>query len=127
MQFAQFGGSRGLGPCASWYEYPILGSEGILYRRGASLWMAIGCCLLGLLLVPAVAAADPPSFDAHGSVEQVYATGLQPGAQVSLYDSGDQEVASRTANPLGGTLFRNVTPGPGYTVRSGGEQSAPLE
>src|SRR3954452_20314335 len=127
MQFARFGGPGGLGLCTSWDEYPILGSEGILYRRGAAFWMVVGVCLLGLLLVPAVAAADPPSFDAHGSVEQVYATGLQPGAQVSLYDSGDQEVASRTANPLGGTLFRNVTPGPGYTVRSGGEQSAPLE
>jgi uncharacterized protein len=116
-----------LGPCVSWYEYRILGSEGILYRRhNSSLWTAIGCCLLALLLVPADAAADP-AFDAHGSVEQVYATGLQPGAPVSLYDSADQEVATRTANALGGTLFRNVAPGSGYTVRSGGEQSAPLE
>ncbi|HEV2858501.1 MAG TPA: CocE/NonD family hydrolase [Solirubrobacterales bacterium] len=81
--------------------------------------------LLVLLLAPAAASAA--SFDAHGSVEQVYATGLTPGAQVSLLDSEGHEVATRTANPLGGTLFRNVAPGSGYTVASGGEESPPLQ
>jgi len=78
-----------------------------------------------MLLAPAAASAA--SFDAHGSVEQVYATGLTPGAQVTLFDSEEHEVASRNANQLGGTLFRNVAPGPGYTVASGGEESPPLQ
>jgi hypothetical protein len=82
--------------------------------------------LLAALLVPAGATAEP-SFEARGSVEQVYATGLPPGAQVSLLDSGGQTVATRTANDLGGTLFRNVAPGNGYRVASGGEESPPLE
>jgi len=80
---------------------------------------------LALLLSPA--AAHAASFDAHGSVGQVYATGLPPGAQVSLLDSGGQTVATKTANDLGGTLFRNVTPGDGYRVASGGEESPSLE
>jgi predicted acyl esterase len=88
-------------------------------------WLVLGCCLLALLLVPAAASAA--SFDAHGSVEQVYATGLVPGANVALLDEEGHEVASRTANPLGGTLFRNVTPGSGYRVVSEAEESDPLQ
>jgi hypothetical protein len=70
------------------------------------------------------AAADPPSFDAHGSVEQVYATGLPAGVQVSLL-SGSNVVATKSANRLGGILFRDVSPGD-YTVTSGGETSPTL-
>ena len=52
----------------------------------------------------------------HGSVEQVYATGLTPGVSVSLYDGGGQVVETKSADDLGGVLFRNVTPGDGYRV-----------
>jgi len=90
------------------------------------LWPALFCCLLTTLFAAPSAVADP-AFDAHGSVEQVYATGLAPGASVSLLDSGGQTVATRTANQLGGTLFRHVAPGSGYKVASGGEQSEPLQ
>ncbi len=74
------------------------------------------------------AAAAEPSFSAHGSVEQVYATSLPAGASTSLLDSSDQVVETRTANDLGGILFRNVTPGDGYRVRldTTGETSGPL-
>jgi uncharacterized protein len=93
--------------------------------------MAFGCGLLALLLLPGrAAAADPaPSFDAHGSVEQVYATGLSPGGQVSLYDSQGLEVATKSADNLGGVLFRELAPGGGYTVglTTGGPRSAPLQ
>jgi uncharacterized protein len=82
--------------------------------------------LLLTLLLPATA-ASAATFDAHGSVEQVYATGLQPGAQVSLYNTESQEVATKSANELGGALFRNVAPGNGYRVSSGGEESPPLQ
>jgi uncharacterized protein len=85
---------------------------------------ALGACLLVLLVAPGAASAA--SFDAHGSVEQVYATGLVPGAAVTLRDGEGHEVATRNANQLGGTLFRNVAPGAGYTVASEGEESAPL-
>jgi hypothetical protein len=72
--------------------------------------------------------AEAASFEAAGSVEQVYATGLPAGAQVSLYDSEGGEVASKSANGLGGVLFRDVAPGDGYRVglTSVGPESAPL-
>jgi predicted acyl esterase len=71
-------------------------------------------------------ASSAAAFDARGSVEQVYATGLTPGAPVSLLNSAGQTVATRNANDLGGTLFRNVTPGDGYRVTSNSETSGPL-
>jgi uncharacterized protein len=85
----------------------------------------VGCALLALLLLPV--RAEAATFEARGSVEQVYATGLTPGAQVSLHDAGGQEVAARSANELGGVLFRKVAPGDGYRIASEGSESAPLQ
>jgi len=100
------------------------------WRRGrrALLLGMLGCGLLSLLLV-SVRVEAAVAFEARGSVEQVYATGFSPGAQVALYDSQDQEVATKGANELGGVLFREVAPGGGYTVglASGGPRSAPLQ
>src|SRR3954470_20745766 len=80
-----------------------------------------------LVFVSAAAAADS-SFDAHGSVEQVYVTGVAGGAGMSLLDIGGQVVATKSADAEGGLLFRNVAPGDGYRVRldSDGETSGPL-
>ncbi len=77
------------------------------------------------------------AFEAKGSVEQVYVTGLTPGASVTLLDPAGQRIAlfdvngfptpnPRTANEHGGTLFRNLPPGEGYTVVSEGETSRPV-
>jgi predicted acyl esterase len=83
--------------------------------------------LLAALLLPA-AAAGAAKIDAHGSVEQVYATGLPGGAQVSLLDREGREVAAKSADELGGVLFRDIEPGHGYRVRlaSGEAESGPL-
>ena len=92
--------------------------------------MALCGALLAVLVAAGGAGAvegPAPAFEAHGSVEQVYATGLSPGASVSLYDSQGQVVETRSANDLGGILFRNVAPGGGYRVGSGGAMSEPLQ
>jgi uncharacterized protein len=91
----------------------------------------VGTCLAAIALALVLASganAAEPSFSAHGSVEQVYATDLPPGAQASLLDPAGQVVATRNANDLGGLLFRNVPPGDGYRVRlaTDGETSGPL-
>src|SRR5918998_2756473 len=64
------------------------------------------------------ASAAEPRFNAHGSVEQVYVTDLSPAEQVSLLDSAGTTIATRQANSLGGSLFRDVPPGGGYRVRA---------
>jgi predicted acyl esterase len=93
--------------------------------------LALACGLLGLLLSAGPAAAATraaPSFVAHGSVEQVYVTGLGPRARVALFDRRGRKVATQRADSLGGALFRKLAPGKGYRVRpdSGGPQSGPL-
>jgi len=73
-------------------------------------------------------AASASAFTAQGSAEQVYVTGLAPNAQASLLNSSGGTVYTQNADPLGGLLFRNVTPGAGYHVRltSTGEASGPI-
>jgi predicted acyl esterase len=75
-----------------------------------------------------VAASTASAFSAHGSVEQVYVTGLAPSAQMSLLRSNGKTVATQTADSLGGLLFRNVAPGRRYRVRlsSTGEEVGPI-
>ncbi|MBA3866283.1 MAG: CocE/NonD family hydrolase [Solirubrobacterales bacterium] len=103
-------------------------SNGVLrgWRRSA-----LDCALLALLLTvgPAALAQAAPSFEAHGSVEQVFATGLGSGQQATLFDSRGRKVATEPADGLGGVLFRKVKPGGGYRVglASGGSKSGPLQ
>jgi predicted acyl esterase len=86
-----------------------------------------------LLVLPAitvsVASAAPAALDARGSVGQVYVTGLAAGEKVSLSDVGGATIATQSADPLGGSLFRDVAPGSGYRVKSvdGGTESEPIE
>ena len=85
-------------------------------------------CAVCLAAAPAWAASHAAAgFSAHGSAEQVYATGLKPNARVELF-SPSGHVATRRADSLGGVLFRKVKPGPGYKVREDntGAESGPL-
>ncbi|HUA11051.1 MAG TPA: CocE/NonD family hydrolase [Solirubrobacteraceae bacterium] len=56
----------------------------------------------------------------------MYATGLGAHAEVSLLGSGGETLSTQAADALGGVLFRHVTPGTGYRIRAGGEESEPL-
>jgi len=72
-------------------------------------------CLTG----PAWAASHTPakaSLSAHGSADQVYATGLPARAKAKLVARDGHTVYSQRADSLGGLLFRNVRPGGGYRV-----------
>ncbi len=82
---------------------------------------------LALVFASSAAAADP-SFDAHGSVEQVYATGLPAGASTSLLDSSDQVVATPGRQQPRRDPLPQRHPGDGYRVRldTTGETSGPL-
>ena len=86
------------------------------------------CAALAALAFPASGGAAEAPFSAHGSVEQVYVTGLDAGARISLLDKSGKTVRTKRANELGGLLFRRVKPGKGYRVRAarGGPKSDPL-
>ena len=87
-----------------------------------SLFVTMAALAAGLVLPAGASAA---TFSAHGSAEQVYVLGLSPGARMSLLNSAGHTVATQSADPQGGLLFRNVPPGSGYRVRpsSGGLSS----
>lgn len=96
-------------------------------RLGRTIAIALSAGLIMGSLSSADATASTSAFNAVGSVGQVYVTGLDAGTEVSLIDPDGLTVETRTANPLGGSLFRKVPPGDGYVVRAaGGGTSAPL-
>jgi predicted acyl esterase len=72
------------------------------------------------------AAAAAPSFNAVGSAQQVYVTGLPANAAASLLTSTGSTLYTQNADSLGGLLFRNVPTGKGYRVQSGGAKSPPI-
>ncbi|HET6875068.1 MAG TPA: CocE/NonD family hydrolase, partial [Acidimicrobiales bacterium] len=100
-------------------------------RNGRLAWGFAVVALVAGLVTPAVtsrarAAAAP--FSAHGSVNQVYATGLPGNGKAELLNPRGQVVANQPADSLGGILFRNVPAGSGYRVRvePSGPTSGPL-
>jgi predicted acyl esterase len=99
-------------------------------RRSARVFATLAgvSLVVGLMAITPTASAATPTFRAAGSVEQVYVTGLPPFAQTLLLDPAGQTLRTRTANKLGGLLFRNVPPATGYHVRlvSNGLQSGAL-
>jgi predicted acyl esterase len=84
--------------------------------------------ILVVLAVWLVTATTASAFSAHGSAEQLYVTGLTPGAQVALLRSNGETVSTQNADALGGLLFRHVTPAKHYRVRliSTSEESGPI-
>jgi uncharacterized protein len=85
--------------------------------------LALAAAALAVLAVSDAARAAAPA--ARGSVEQVQVTGATPGARVALVRNG-RTVGAQRAGALGGVVFRRVTPGRGYRVRSKGSTSAML-
>ena len=78
-----------------------------------------------VLLVPSAASAAN-SLAVHGSVNQVYVTGAQPGTSLRLVRKG-KTVSKKPVGSLGGVLFRRVAAGKGYRVRAAdGSLSVPV-
>jgi predicted acyl esterase len=106
--------------------------RGWAFGSGLRSCVALGVAALALTLMTGVSSAagsgSGPGFTAHGSVEQVYVTGLGPRARMSLLNRAGRTTATEQADSLGGLLFRNVRPGAGYRVRlsAGGAESGPL-
>jgi uncharacterized protein len=54
----------------------------------------------------------------HGSVNQVYVTGAQPGTSLRLLDRKGKRVSTKPVGSLGGVVFRWIPAGKGYRVRA---------
>jgi predicted acyl esterase len=97
-------------------------------RRGSRWTLGVAMLVLAVLAVWASAAVAQAQAGvrAHGSVRQVYATGLVPHQLTSLINHKGKVVARQRADAMGGIVFRQLTPGPRYRVRAGTAQSTPL-
>jgi uncharacterized protein len=107
----------------------VRGSGGSVPASASRRRARIGAVVtLATAVVWLVAVAGASAFSAHGSVEQVYVTGLAPSAQMSLLRSNGETISTQAADSLGGLLFRDVAPGRRYRVRlsSTGEESGPI-
>ena len=92
-------------------------------RTGALLLcvgMATGATTAAVAPVAATA-----SFQAVGSADQVYVTGLVPSEQVSLISSDGSTLYRQDADQQGGLLFRNVPPAIGYHVEDANGTESP--
>src|SRR5437764_12313160 len=74
---------------------PAFGSA---LRRGAR--MRVLSTALVAFAISLVAAASASAFSAHGSAEQVYATGLAPSAGASLLNHKGEAVQTQNADSL---------------------------
>jgi predicted acyl esterase len=92
-----------------------------LSRR--AIWaLAAGAAVA--LMAPAGASAAK-TLSVHGSVNQVYVTGAQPGTSLRLLDRKGKRISTRPVGSLGGVVFRRVPAGKGYRVRAAdGSRSA---
>ncbi len=62
-------------------------------------------------------------FSVRESVEQLHITHAEPDVTLELVDASDKVVAEDTTDQFGSLIFREVTPGKGYSVR---EKASPL-
>jgi predicted acyl esterase len=108
----------------------MLDGKKVTKRSTARRMLRAGAIVLIVIASLATAGASPSTagINAVGSVNQVYVTGLAPGAQMSLITPRGKTLYTQKANPLGGLLFRDVPSGAGYSVRRNldGKRSAPL-
>src|ERR1700754_566162 len=81
---------------------------------------ATGPALLVAVAIAAIApsgASAANSLAVHGSVNQVYVTGAQPGTSVRLVRKS-KVVSRKPVGSLGGVVFRRIGSGKGYRVRA---------
>ena len=72
---------------------------------------------VAIAAVPPSAASAANSLSVHGSVNQAYVTGAQPGTSLRLIRKG-KVVSRKPVGTLGGVVFRRIPAGKGYRVRA---------
>ena len=98
----------------------------MLRTRGSLIRITLAGALVAGAFVVATGAQAQATLTAHGSVEQVYATGLASKATATLLDAKGHKVATQLATAEGGVLFRDVKPGSGYRIKTSDTTTAPV-
>ena len=74
--------------------------------------------VLAAAAIPPAGASAANSLGIHGSVNQVYVTGAQPGTSLRLIDREGKRISTKPVGLLGGVVFRRVPAGKGYRIRA---------
>ena len=83
-------------------------------------WIVVAALAAALAIAAFLpgSASAANSLGVHGSVNQVYVTGAQPGTSLRLLDRKGKKIATKPVGSLGGVIFRRVAAGKGYRVRA---------
>jgi predicted acyl esterase len=101
--------------------YWEVASDGGIFGFGAATFYGsmggkpLGAPMVGVATGPATATA---TFTAHGSIDEAYVLGADPGQHLAVLNSGGVQVGQGTADRYGSLIVQNLTPGPGYVVQS---------
>ncbi len=103
-----------------------------------SVWMGLLSAGLGSLLSGSLTGCDPQltgplrgadraPFVVRESIEQLHVTHAQPGAEISVFDGRGTKLQSGQVDGMGSFVFRNLTPGLGYAIRTSAIRGVPQE
>ena len=87
-------------------------------RNLGRMAVATSAAALAIVCLVPTAASAANNLGIHGSVNQVYVTGAQPGTSLRLIDRKGKKVATKPVGSLGGVVFRRVPAGKGYRARA---------
>jgi uncharacterized protein len=90
----------------------------VIRKMRSVRWIVLSASSVALTLALPSAASAANNLAVHGSVNQVYVTGAQPGTSLRLIDRKKRKVATKPVGSLGGVVFRRVPAGKGYRVRA---------
>jgi uncharacterized protein len=93
-----------------------MGCAGRERKRRLAIAPVLPLALVACAIWPGGASAAN-SLNVHGSVNQVYVTGAQPGTSLKLVRKG-KVVSRKPVGTLGGVVFRGIATGKGYRVRA---------
>lgn len=67
------------------------------------------------------------SFSIRETIRQLYIWNAKPGAEATLTDASGKTITTGTTDKLGSFVFREISPGSGYTITINGEKTRALK
>ena len=93
--------------------------ERIAWSRFALVASSFGALALALVItVGGCGDGANARYEVRESVEQLHVTHADPGTELAVYDSADRQVQVGTTDAQGSLMFRRLSSGSGYTVRT---------
>lgn len=96
----------------------LLCEHAAMDKRTARSLLVLLATSSGALVLGACGDGANAGYEVRESVEQLHVTHADPGAELAVYDSADRQVQVGRTDAQGSLMFRRLSPGTGYTVRT---------